>query len=503
MPFMAKVDNYFLNRQWAGLLGTPACWLALVAMSAPSQAQTPPIPAPVSVLEPTLIPAPMPAPLSSPDVELVTRQATVLRAGPDSIDAALLSLPAQTRLMATTRRFGPWLQVQTANGVTGWVQQIDVRTALTAANGKAESRRQPLTPRPPLAPLAPLPPLQPLPAPPAAFPRMSPPPTAEPLAPSAAALLAASPRPPEAPRTETAAAAPTAEDRWLEAQTYRSDSETARRFALMVALERVKLPAAADAAATAAAGEAVNPDPAQETGTGRALALNLLAGRGLVDDVALQYYVNQLGRWLSLESARPDLPWVFAVLDDPAARAYALPGGVVFITRGLLARVDTEAQLAGLLAREIVDVAEGRYLRLLAREASRRPDATPASVVAALAAQPARLDDELAKDSGALLLITRSGLHPEGLAEAIRLTSPNGSGKGFLSALIGPDTLTQRRLLALKRQLDERFYPFTRKPKPRIAQRLAQLTTAQMPEGLAPGPSGPAQLRLDPGKRPQ
>ena len=271
---------------------------------------------------------------------------------------------------------------------------------------------------------------------------------------------------------------------------------------MMVSLERVRLPASPDAAATVAA-EVFNPDPAQEAGTGRALALSLLAGRRLVEDVALQYYVNQLGRWLSLESARPDLPWVFAVLDDPAVSAHALPGGVVFITRGLLARLDTEAELAGLLAREIVDVADGRYLRALVREASRRPDATPASLVAALAAQGPRLDDEVAKDSDALLLMTRSGLHPGGLAGAIRLTSVNGTGKSFLSALIGPDTLTDRRLLALTRQMDARFYPFTRLPKPRIAERLAQLTTAQMSEGLALQQTGPARLRLDPLNRPQ
>jgi hypothetical protein len=85
-------------------------------------------------------------------------------------------------------------------------------------------------------------------------------------------------------------------------------------------------------------------------------------------DVALQRYVNRLGRWISLQGSRPNLPWNFAVLDDPGFNAFAAPGGYVFVTRGLVERVD-EAELAGILAHEITHVNRRHHLQALAAAA--------------------------------------------------------------------------------------------------------------------------------------
>ncbi len=74
---------------------------------------------------------------------------------------------------------------------------------------------------------------------------------------------------------------------------------------------------------------------------------------GAYDDPALARYVSSLGKLLARTSEMPDLAFTFTVLDSPIVNAFALPGGYVYVTRGLLALADDEAELAGVLAHEI------------------------------------------------------------------------------------------------------------------------------------------------------
>jgi predicted Zn-dependent protease len=74
---------------------------------------------------------------------------------------------------------------------------------------------------------------------------------------------------------------------------------------------------------------------------------------GLVDDDVLQRYVQNLGRRLAALSERPDLEWTFRVVDDPIVNAFALPGGYIYITRGILANLQNEAELATVVGHEI------------------------------------------------------------------------------------------------------------------------------------------------------
>jgi len=74
---------------------------------------------------------------------------------------------------------------------------------------------------------------------------------------------------------------------------------------------------------------------------------------GLVENPELQSYVSNLGRRLAAVSERPNLPWSFKVVDDPIVNAFALPGGFIYVTRGILANFDSEAELAGVLGHEI------------------------------------------------------------------------------------------------------------------------------------------------------
>lgn len=78
----------------------------------------------------------------------------------------------------------------------------------------------------------------------------------------------------------------------------------------------------------------------------------------------LNVYVNVVGQNLAAMSTRPTLAWTFGVLDDPSPNAFSAPGGYVFITRGLLTKLDNESQLAGVLAHEIGHVTERHALNL-------------------------------------------------------------------------------------------------------------------------------------------
>ncbi len=67
----------------------------------------------------------------------------------------------------------------------------------------------------------------------------------------------------------------------------------------------------------------------------------------------ISQYVSDIGYRLAAESERPQLPWEFHVVDSQVINAFALPGGKVFVSRGLLAKMDNEAQLAGVLGHEV------------------------------------------------------------------------------------------------------------------------------------------------------
>ncbi len=92
---------------------------------------------------------------------------------------------------------------------------------------------------------------------------------------------------------------------------------------------------------------------AQELSMGREADQSIVASMGLDVDTARQRYVQELGARLARRSERPGLPWTFRVLDDPVVNAFALPGGYIYVTRGILAHLDSEAELAAVLGHEI------------------------------------------------------------------------------------------------------------------------------------------------------
>lgn len=74
---------------------------------------------------------------------------------------------------------------------------------------------------------------------------------------------------------------------------------------------------------------------------------------GYVEDPELQAYVAGIGKRMAAKSERPQLPWEFHVVNDAAVNAFALPGGFIYVTRGLLAHMNSEAELATVLGHEL------------------------------------------------------------------------------------------------------------------------------------------------------
>ena len=94
-------------------------------------------------------------------------------------------------------------------------------------------------------------------------------------------------------------------------------------------------------------------DEQSEIAEGAKAHPQVLAEFGAYDDPQVQAFVAALGQRLAQVSQRPQLEWHFTVLDSPEINAFALPGGYVYVTRGIMAYMDSEADLAGVTGHEI------------------------------------------------------------------------------------------------------------------------------------------------------
>ena len=91
----------------------------------------------------------------------------------------------------------------------------------------------------------------------------------------------------------------------------------------------------------------------QEIAMGQQGAQSVEATFGLYPDEALQAYVSRIGMSMAAKSERPDIPWRFGVVEDAAINAFALPGGPVYFTRGILTHMNSEAEMASVMGHEI------------------------------------------------------------------------------------------------------------------------------------------------------
>ena len=231
-------------------------------------------------------------------------------------------------------------------------------------------------------------------------------------------------------------------------------------------------------------------DEPREIEIGRQLAAVLLGSKPLHPDMGLQRYVNQLGRWISLHSSRPGLPWSFAVIDDPGFNAFAAPGGYVFVTLGLVERVD-EAELAGILAHEITHVTDRHHLQALRAKAragmvtqlvgSQLRNNVGGMVSAQMLALGRNLyssgldqGDEFDADRNGVALAARAGFDPYGLAAVLQQLRTAAPDNPLFALSLSTHPPAQQRLDQLEQAMGNRLDALAGKPSVSVAQRLAQ-----------------------------
>ena len=111
-------------------------------------------------------------------------------------------------------------------------------------------------------------------------------------------------------------------------------------------------------------------DQEEEIQIGDGLAMGLLGAVQLHPNDNLQRYVNRVGKWVAMHGERPDLPWTFGVMDSEIVNAFALPGGTIFVSYGLVKRLNNESELAGVLAHEVAHVVKKHQLAAIQSSAS-------------------------------------------------------------------------------------------------------------------------------------
>jgi len=197
---------------------------------------------------------------------------------------------------------------------------------------------------------------------------------------------------------------------------------------------------------------------AEEQELGVAVSERIRDRYGVVQDPAVHKYVSLVGSALAGSSARPQLAWKFIVLDTDGVNALAAPGGYVHITRGALSLMKNEAELAGVLAHELVHVTEkhtvraiqkGKLVQMGADETLKgNPELFSRLVEKATDVVMAGFGrgEELEADSKGVVLANKVGYAPGGLAAFLTTISERNKGSDEKQGLFASHPQMQERL---------------------------------------------------------
>jgi len=214
----------------------------------------------------------------------------------------------------------------------------------------------------------------------------------------------------------------------------------------------------------------------REIAMGRQYDPEVVASMGLYGGDEWQSYIQALGSRMAALTERPDLPWTFRVVDDPIVNAFAIPGGFVYVTRGILAHFTSEAQLASVLGHEIGHVTARHSAAQMSRQSLLQGVVGAGSVFApnlqsawALAGTGVGIlslkfsrDDESQADQLGLRYIYRAGFDPRPMPEVYtmlgRISAASGSRTPeWLSTHPDPGNREQRIRAAIAQLPDGRF----------------------------------------------
>jgi predicted Zn-dependent protease len=218
---------------------------------------------------------------------------------------------------------------------------------------------------------------------------------------------------------------------------------------------------------------------------------------GLYPDATLRDYVQQIGNKIvdSSTASKSGYPYEFHLLrDDRTINAFALPGGQVFITVALLGRLNSEAQLAGVLGHEIAHVVARHGAEHLAKQqlgvalvqaigvaasdtanGSRRAQVVAQAVNQMLDLKYGR-DDELESDRLGLAFMTESGYHPQGIVDLMKILASARSGgesPEFFSTHPNPENRIEKLRSSIDRAYPKGIPPNLQQGKQRFAEIVA------------------------------
>jgi beta-barrel assembly-enhancing protease len=156
--------------------------------------------------------------------------------------------------------------------------------------------------------------------------------------------------------------------------------------------------------------------------------------KGKISDQVLQDYVNGVGHKIARFSHNPDFDFNFVAVNDKSINAISLPGGRIFITKGLLLKLESESQLAGVLAHETVHVVArdtenmmskqagmGVLFILAASQARTQGEVAAADIALQLVALKYSREDERTADLGGVDYMVRAGYNPNGMVETMQI----------------------------------------------------------------------------------
>lgn len=235
-------------------------------------------------------------------------------------------------------------------------------------------------------------------------------------------------------------------------------------------------------------------DDKGEAEIGSGVAANLLGAAPLVKDDKLQAYVNRVGLWLAMQTERPDLQWHFGVLDTTDINAFAAPGGYVFITKGLLMKMRSEAELAGVLAHEIVHVLKRHHLNAmqknakigllgdiasLANSSNKNSDSMNKVINAGteLYARGLDKDDEFEADRMGVVIAARAGYDPYALMGVLQTLDAMNAQDSSLALMFKTHPAPGQRLQLLDAAMTGKMEAYA--DQPQVAERLEKTLKAQ------------------------
>jgi predicted Zn-dependent protease len=207
-------------------------------------------------------------------------------------------------------------------------------------------------------------------------------------------------------------------------------------------------------------------DPEKEREIGFGIAATVAGRYRLVQNEPLLRYVNLVGQAVAQQSVRGgEVSFRFGVLDTDEVNAWAAPGGYVLLTKGALALMESEAELAGVLAHELAHVDQKHVIEEIRRSAVFQQATDETQLQGALLDRISEAGttllftglsrgDELQADSLGLMYAAAAGYRTDGLLQFLRhLQGAEGTGSAGLREIVATHPPTADRLLAVERQL--------------------------------------------------